>query len=308
MVKKRIAFARISQETNALSPVLTEWCDFTQTHFLEGADLLAACSTLNHEAKGFMRSAELSGFLRAVRGDKSVVPVPLFSAWAVPGGPLSSACFASVEQRLKDSLRAAGPLDAMFLCLHGAMGAQGICDPDARLIEAARSVVGDIPLVTSYDLHANLTAAKVAAAPMLAAYRTNPHRDHAAVGYKLTQLLLDTLHGRRAPSIAWRTLPMILGGGRTLDFLSPMRAVFHQLKKLERHPRVLNISLFMCHPWNDHPDLGWAVHVITDGDPELAESIAGELADTVWGLREILPPPFASADQAIETALIAVDA
>jgi microcystin degradation protein MlrC len=301
MAELRIGFARISQETNALSPVLTEWADFEATHFLEGERLLAACTPLNHEAKGFMRSAELSGFLRAVRAEKGVVPVPLFSAWAVPSGPLSHACFASIEARLKDSLRAAGPLDGLFLCLHGAMGAEGICDPDARLIEAARSVVGDLPIVTSYDLHANLSAAKVAAAPLLAAYRTNPHRDHAKVGYRLTRILLDTIAGRRTPTVAWRSLPMILGGGRTIDFLAPMRPIFRHLKQLEKNPRVLTVSLFMCHPWNDHPDLGWAVHVITDDAPALAEEIADDLAERVWALRDQLPPPFPSVEEAIET-------
>ena len=42
---KRIAFARIAQETNALSPVATTLADFESAHYLEGDALLRAALT-----------------------------------------------------------------------------------------------------------------------------------------------------------------------------------------------------------------------------------------------------------------------
>ena len=300
----RVAFARIAQESNALSPVLTTLDDFRSTHFLEGARLERACGRLGYEARGFIRNAELSGFLDAVRAvDEPIEAVPLFSAWAIPGGPLSRECFATLRDKLLYGLRAAAPLDGLFLSMHGAMNTEDDSDPEGTLLNLARDLLGpDVPIAVSLDLHANLTGPKVEAATVLASYRTNPHRDQARTGRRAGRMLLDTMAGRVRPTTAWRSLPLLLGGGRTLDFLSPMRAVFRRMREMEADPRVLDCSLNMCHPWNDHPDLGWSTYVVTDGDAALAESLADELADMAWGVRREQAPPFASPSEAIERA------
>ncbi|MEZ4470795.1 MAG: M81 family metallopeptidase [bacterium] len=175
--------------------------------------------------------------------------------------------------------------------------------PRGRLSGSGPGVVGDaMPVAVTYDLHGNLTPEKVAGSPLLFAYRTNPHRDHARVGERAGRVLLDTLDGKIRPVAAWRSLPMVLGGGTTVDFLPTMRPLFRHMKKLERDPRVLGCSLFMCHIWNDHPHLGWAVHVLTDGDAALAERLADDLAERAWAVRTVEPPRFPTVAEAIEKA------
>ena len=39
-----------------------------------------------------------------------------------------------------------------------------------------------------------------------------------------------------------------MGGGMTLDFLAPMRAVFKRMRQMEKDPRVLDVSSFMYRP------------------------------------------------------------
>jgi len=301
----RIAFCRISQETNALSPVRTEVEDFRRAQLLEGPALMRACGRTAPEAPGFLHNAELSGFVRAARklGGERVELVPLFSAWAVPGGKLSAEAQRWFCEKLLADLRAAGPVDGVFFSMHGAMGAEGETDPEAAFLGAVRAVVGpDVPIAVTLDLHAHLSAPKVDAATIIAAYRTNPHRDHARVGYRAGAILVRTVLGEVRPHLAWRTLPMVLGGGTTMDFLPTMWPVFRRMRRMERDPRVLYVSLFMCHLWNDAPDLGWATCVITDGAPELGERLAEELADAAWGVRHRLPPHFPTPDEAIRTA------
>jgi len=298
----RIAYARVAQETNASSPVLTELSDFERTHWLEGSALAKATGPLGVEAKGFIRNAELSGFRQAVRQHRGgpVEAIPLFSAWAIPSGPLSDACFTTLRDRLVADLRAAGPLDGVMLSLHGAMGAIGRKDPDGELLAAVRDAVGPkVRVAATLDLHAQLTRETEAHADILAAYRTNPHRDHARTGLRAGRMLLDTLRGTLTPTTAWRTLPLVMGGGMTLDFLAPMRGVFAEMRRLERDPRVVDTSLFMCHIWNDHPELGWAVHVITNDAPDLAEEVADRLADAAWAVRHHGLPTPPSATEAI---------
>ena len=305
----RIAYGRIAQETNAFSPVSTEILDFKRIHWLEGHELHWRTGPLGVEVPGFLRRAELSGFREAIltRARRRVEAVPLLSAWTVPGGPLSASCYDELVARLFAHLELAWPVDAVYLSLHGAMGAVGRKDPDGDLLEALRvwldrkAAGGPRPLIAvTMDLHAALTAKIERYADILCAYRTNPHRDHAATGRRAGRLLVDALLSRTRPTSAWRSLPMVMGGGVTLDFLPPMRKVFALMKALELWPGVLDVNLFMCHPWNDHPDLGWGVHVTTDGDPGLAERVADHLAEAAWGVRHHRLPSAPIAEDAID--------
>ncbi len=301
----RIAYARIAQETHAFSPVPTTIEDFRRFHWKEGRELERACGRFGHEIDGMIRSAELSGFVQAVRRVETPIElVPLFSAWAMPSGPVTEETYAELRDQLVAGLEAAGPLDGLYLALHGAMRARGaVPEAEEGLLAAARGVLGpDRPIAISLDLHGRLSGALVGGADVLVAYRTNPHRDLAGTGRRAGRLLVDTMLGRVRPVAAWRSLPIVLGGGSTVDLLRPMRSVFRLMKRIERDRRVLSVGLFLCHPWNDAPDLGWAVHVLTDGDPDLAERRADELADAAWAVRHEGPPEFLPAPDAIRIA------
>lgn len=302
--KLRIAFARIAQETNALSPVETTLDDFKRTHFIEGDALLRACLPGGHEAPGFVKAAELAGFVKAAREARNAVvePVPLFSAWAVPGGPLSRATFDDLRERLADGLRRAGDLDGVFLCLHGAMGVTGVRDPESALLQTAREASGGKPIAVTHDLHACITRARMDASEVLVGYRTNPHRDFVETGRRSGAILIQSLTGEARPVTAWRSLPMLLGGGPTVDLLPPMLPIFLRLRTMLRDRRVLNANVYMCHMWNDDPDLGWSTVVTTNGERQLAEDLADELAERCWAVRDIPPPRFPSASEAIAAA------
>jgi microcystin degradation protein MlrC len=305
IVRKRIAYGRIAQETNCFSPVATTLDDFRKQHYFEGDALANACARGGVEAPGFLKRAELKGFLRAVEkhGRNAVDTIPLLSAWAVPGGPLDRETFDTLVARLTARLREAAPVDGVFLSLHGAMGVAGVRDPDTAIIRAVRDVVGlDVPIAATFDLHANFTAERIAATDIARAYHTNPHRDHAATGERTGRALLRAVLEGARPVTAWHSLPILLGGGSTVDILAPMRAIFRRLDEIERDPRVLTASVLMCHPWNDDPALGWSVQVTTDGDSALAQRLADELAERCWSVREEQPPAFSDAAHAIAEA------
>lgn len=307
--KLRLGYLRINQETNSLSPVKTEWADFLRTHYVEGRALAEITKPYKREVEGMFRNVELSGFARGARreGGRDVELVPLFSAWASPSGPLSRECYAELCARLEESLKRAGRLDGLYLCLHGALNADGNADAEADFVRIARGIVGDaVPIVASFDLHGNLTKEKLAGIDIPLAYKTNPHRDHFAIGAQAGTLLVRAARREIEPVVAWRSLPMILGGGTTIDFVPPMRSIFRRLHELEEKEGVLAASVFMCHPWNDHPELGWSVAVVTDARrtraEERAERFADELADRCWRVRDKLPPRFATASEAIRDA------
>ncbi|MBI1947984.1 MAG: M81 family metallopeptidase [Deltaproteobacteria bacterium] len=305
--KLRLAFARINQETNALSPVKTTVADFESVHWFKGDELLAMCAPTAMEVPSMFKNAELSGFVQAMQRMPDVELVPLMSAWATPSGPLTRSCFEALCDDLCGRLAGAGQLDGLYLSLHGAMGVDGMDDPEGEIVRRVRATLAEhgqesLPLVVSYDLHGNLTRAVAEGVDALVAYATNPHRDHRRCGARAGRILYDTVLKRARPTTAWRSLPMLLGGGTTLDFWPPLLSIFRRMRKLERRGEVLSASLLTCHPWNKNPETGWSVVVVTDGDQDKAERLADELAEAAWATRHVLPPTFVSAQDAVARA------
>ena len=298
----RIAYGRIFHEACGASPVLTTKQDFLRLHALEDRELAEATTLGGSELVGYMPHAELTGFVQAARIAGNVEAVPLASFMAVPNGPLTEECFAWLLDRLLARLEAAGSVDGVYLALHGSMEVQGLDEaPEAVILRRVRERVGpDVAIAVSYDLHANLSRGLIEPADIMVAYRSNPHWDLGPTGFRAGIRLIQALRGEIAPKHAWRKLPMVLGGGTTIDFLAPMRGVFRFMKKLEQRPGVVSASLFMVHPFTSAENLGWAVHVCTDGDAALAERLAAELADRVWAEQDVALPRMFSVDEALD--------
>jgi microcystin degradation protein MlrC len=295
----RIAYARVFQEANAFSPLPTTREDFEVLHCLDSAELARATRLRGYELKGYLRQAELTGFVQAARLAGDVEVVPLWSTFAISGGPLTPEAFAWLVEGTLERLRAAGPVDGVYLALHGSMQVRDLgTSPEGVLLAKVRELIGDkAGLAVSYDLHANLATPMIDPCDVVVAYHTNPHRDLFGTGFRAGNLLVRTLRDRCKPVHAWRKLPMVLGGGLSIDFLAPMRSVFRRMKAMEQQPGVLSANLFMVHPYSDATDLGWATHVTTDGDQELAEHLADELAQLAWDQRRVpLPEMFSPAD------------
>ncbi len=297
----RIGYGRIFHECNSYSPLLTERENFEGLHYFEGRALGDFLASDQRELIDILRKAELRGSLKAAAKAGNVECVPLLSALAVPSGPISEDCFAWLRARLKASLQEAGQLDAMYLALHGSMRVIGLdAAPEGVLIADVKELMGEsFPIAVSYDMHANLSPATVDTSTILEGYRTNPHRDLYKTGVRATSQLIDCLRSKTTPKRAWRKLPVIIGGGMTIDFLKPMRPIFMHIKKLCRRPEVISAHLFMAHPFTDAEDLGWAVHVCTDDDQALAEKLADELAEMAWEVRKTPLPTFLSPSDAL---------
>jgi microcystin degradation protein MlrC len=297
----RIAYGRIFHEANAFSPLVTTREDFDRMHYLSGDALARATTLKGSELEGYLAHAELTGFVQAARLAGNVTTVPLVSALAVPGGPLLRAAFESIVEDLLTKLEAAGAVDGVYLALHGSMEVTGLDEaPEAYILRRVRGVIGNgAKIAVSYDLHANLTAGIVDPADIVVGYRTNPHWDLAPTGFRAGNRLIRALRGLVLPVQAWRKLPIVLGGGKTIDFLAPMRQVFRYLRRMENDPRVLAASVFMVHPYTSAENLGWAVHVCVDGDAKLAAKLVDELADRVWAQRDVSLPKMRTASDAI---------
>ncbi len=301
----RIAYGRIFHEACADSPLRTTLADFDRMHHVRGAELAVASSLRGSELASFFPHAELTGFVAATKLAGSVATVPLTSSLAVPNGPLTRACFDALLGELSASLRDAGPVDGVYLALHGSMEVEGMRgSPEAKIVRVVREVAGpQVKIAASFDLHGNMTPELVDSLDVLVAYRTNPHWDLAPTGFRAGRHLVRLLRGITRPVHAYRKLPVVLGGGYGIDFLEPLRGVFRAMRRMRRDPRVIDTALFVVHPFTSSDELGWTVHVTTDGDPALAERLVDELADLAFEAAHAPLPRLLDVDEALEAAV-----
>src|SRR5277367_1239721 len=78
------------------------------------------------------------------------------TAWcgATPSAHVREDAYERIAKMIVEGLAAAGPLDGLYLDLHGAMVAEHLDDGEGELLARVRKVVGnEIPLVVSLDLH-----------------------------------------------------------------------------------------------------------------------------------------------------------
>lgn len=277
----RIAFAEIAQETDSFSPMVADVADFEAYGLYFGDEMLRRMQGVG-PLGGFLEVAAEVGNT----GQGGVTLFPLIRAWAGAGGTITGPTLDLLIDRLITPLKASLPLDGVFLSLHGAAAAEQTDDVEGRVLAAVRQVVGDDrPIVVALDHHANITRQMVACADLLVGHETQPH-DPPATGRKAARLLFRMLHGEIRPTIGWRKIPMITPQDQFLTSAGPMQQWFDRARELERHRGVLDVSPYPMQPWLDVAEGGWSVVVHTDDDSALADSLAAEMADLAWRLRD----------------------
>ncbi|MEM7526211.1 MAG: M81 family metallopeptidase [Pseudomonadota bacterium] len=200
----RIAVAGFQHETNTFAPMQAQWADFEAADSWPGlltrAAVVAETRGMNLPIAGFVAAAEAEG----------VDLAPLLWCAAEPAAHVEDAVFERVLGMMLEGLATAGPVDGLYLDLHGAMVTESHEDGEGALLARLREALGpDLPIVASLDLHANVTPAMVALTDALLIFRTYPHLDMAETGARCLTFLLDAAAGRR-PAKTFRQLPFLV--------------------------------------------------------------------------------------------------
>jgi microcystin degradation protein MlrC len=180
-------------------------------------------------------------------------------------------------------------VDGIYVSMHGAGVAEGHHDLEGDTLELLRQKAGpEVPIVFTLDLHSTLTEKMASNANAVSIYRTYPHTDAYEVGYEVGAMLMGTLLGKIKPVIAVKPIPLLIGPPLnvvTADM--PMKQVYDKAREMQRSiPGVLTCCPAHGFMWQDIPTVGAGVMVTTDGDPELAQELADELADLMWSFRK----------------------
>ncbi|MET0903410.1 MAG: M81 family metallopeptidase [Acidimicrobiales bacterium] len=230
--------------------------------------------------------AALSGMLEACEELGHEV-VPLLWALAWPSGTIAADAYATLKADLLDALRAAMPVDAIALDLHGAGVVDGVGDLEGDLGRAIRDVVGDdVPVVAAFDLHGNATDAMAAVFDGgLYACHLYPHTDLPDRGREIVGLAARLLGGDIEPITCIEHLPMLLPPATTAT-PGPAQEMHALCARVEAQAGVIDCSVFHGFPFVDVADVGVHVVCTADGDEELARSGAREVASWIWANRE----------------------
>lgn len=301
MAGPRIAIGGFMIECNRFAPV-TPRESFT-IDVWHGDDALLKAIT---EEPAFI-VGEYPGFFAAMEETGGFSPVPLFDARSHPNGPVDALVFAEIREAIATRLRAAVPVDGVFLVLHGAAIVTDDLDPEGTILADARAIVGpDIPIVATLDLHANVSTAMVESADVLVAYRTNPHTDQNPRGREAGGLMRRLLAGERFFK-AHERLPIspptvtMLTRKDTGPFSDMMAAAEGAIGG-----PLASVSVIGSFPHTDTPHNGIAV-LAYGADQASADRTVREIATIAWEGREGFAPTFASIEDALDRARRAWD-
>ena len=263
----RLFVCGVVQETNVFSPIPTGWDSFT-----------GQCWDPRNDPEP-PENVNLLAYGGAVERARKlgIEVVPGLFLNAIPAAPASAACWQRIRERILDDLREAGQVDAVFVFLHGAMSAIGTSDCEGGLLHGIREQVGTkVPIAAVCDLHGNVSEAMLDAADFLICCREYPHIDFAERGAGAVDLLKSMREGRIRPSSTALRVPLMTVSPTTFG---PMSDFVSQLRSAEESGGVLSASAFHGFFGADHEDVGAAIVVITDDDPELGKRIASQLAE-----------------------------
>ncbi len=290
----RIAVGGFHHETNTFAPTKASFEMFRRADgwpgLCRGEAVLADTAGINLPIAGFLEAARASG--------RSFAPL----AWAnaSPSAEVEEAAYERIAGMIVDDLRNAGPVDAVYLDLHGAMVAEHLEDGEGELLRRTRNVIGpDVPLVASLDLHANVSPLMVREADALVVFRTYPHVDMAETGAR-TARLLERILAEGRPAKGFRQIPFLIPLTAQCTLIEPAASLYAGLGERERGA-VRSVSLAGGFPLADTPDCGPAALAYA-GDERSAAEAADSLAEAVLAAREGFAAGFLSPEEAVARA------
>ncbi len=297
----RWAIAEFKTESNTFSPVPIELNDFRNQLLLQGEEILSYYPDKNLEMSGFLEVANAEG----------AELIPIVAASANPGGKVTNEAYEYITEILLRGIRNAGRLDGVLLALHGSMVTYDHDDAEGAVLKQVRNLVGPQTfIVVTLDLHCNITRKMVQMASVLVPFRTCPHVDQADTGRRAAGIMARMINNGARPTAALRKPNMILqvsyastGPGRKDE---PFSQLVDMAAAMEKEPHIISAVVTGQQRTIDIEEMGPAVVVVTDDNPELAEQLADKLADKMWEMRyqlaempfELRPPK-----EAIERAM-----
>ncbi len=293
--RPRIAVAGFQHETNSFSPIPTTLADFIRPGgwpgLTESTDVIETFREANIPIGGCI-----------ARIEKTAEVIPILWASAEPGHLVQREAFETISGKILDGLRAAIPLDGVYLDLHGAMITEDHEDGEGELLARVRNLVGDdVPIAISLDLHANVTPEMAALADATTIFRTYPHLDMAETGARAADLLMEIIASGIRPHTAFRKLAYMIPLQAQHTKSEPVGSLYASLPQSASCASG-NAEIAMGFPPGDIAMCGPAL-IATDNSREAAEAAIDDLERRFLEVESKFPVALATPSEAIATAM-----
>jgi len=224
----RILTGAISHETNVLSNIKTDLEEFKKRRLLYGEDIIKEFDGTKSPAGGILQGCKQNGY--------EVIPTVFASA--TPSGTITAEAFDTLLNDILDGVKANKDLDAVVLHLHGAGVSEKYPDIEGKVLSEVRKLIGDKPLVATFDYHANYTKEMIDSADMLIGYDTYPHIDGYERGVEAVNLTKKMLDGKLKPTLGFIQPPMLPALQVQFTGKHPMKTILDEAHRMEKLPEV----------------------------------------------------------------------
>lgn len=287
----RVFTASLATETNTFSPMLTSRTEFEESFYAPAG---------KHPDYPKLFTAPLAAARKRAKSSNWEV-VEGTCTFAEPAGTVTRETYEGLRDEILDQLKAAMPVDAVLMGLHGAMVADGYDDCEGDLLARIRKIVGPkVPIGAELDPHCHMTDAMLSSTDAMICFKEFPHTDFAERGEELVQIIADTAVGKIKPVQSLYDCRMINSYPTSRE---PMRSFVDKFKAMEGKDGILSISMVHCYPYADVPDLGTKMLVVTDNNKALGDRIAKQLGEELIRMRDTVRPDFLSLEGALDAAL-----
>ena len=184
------------------------------------------------------------------------------------------------------------------------MAAVNELDPEGAILSAAREILGeDIPIVTSMDLHGIMTERMLEHSDAIVVYHTYPHIDQFETGARAARLVMLSLTEDLHPVTVRVRGPALVRGDELITASGIYGECIRLAQQIEKSEIGLSAGMFIGNPFTDVPELCTNSLVVLDGDRELAEQYAIEMAELFWLHREKMQVPLTSLEDAVQQTI-----
>jgi microcystin degradation protein MlrC len=290
----RIAVLGFAIECNRFSPITTA-ADFEQDVDIRGNRIVSEA-----RSSASITMPDLPGFFSEMDRTGEWTPVPLRVSLAQPGGPVEESFFKGFLSEIEAGLKAALPLDAVFISAHGAALAEGTDDPDGDLFEVVRRCVGpDIPVVAVFDLHANVSHKMIDNLSVFVGYLENPHTDIHERGVEAARHMRECLTGART-AITMVKVPLVPPQISLLTAKGPYADLI-RYGQTKVGGDILNVSVMAGFAYSDSPKNGLtAVVTARNANRKAAAKLSLKIAKRAWDMKERFKRAMMSLGDAVQ--------
>lgn len=291
---KTIICAQFKQESNRYAKGVSGLKEYMEREYLFGED------QLRNAFEGARN--EIGGFFHVLDQEPDCMLVPIFALNASPGPVTDQIIWDQVREALLNAIETLPCVDGVLLALHGAMVTEEMEDGEGELLQVLRDRLGpDIPIVATLDLHANMTQKMMDHATAFFPCDYYPHTDFFEAGVRAARCIWQTVNGEVRPIMKWKKMDMLFP--YVLTQSGPFVPLLRKAQSWREMGTLLNASI--CHGFfaGDIYEQGAAILTVSDGNGDLAQSLADELAEDVWDARELLNRHFYTPEEAVALAM-----